>query len=286
MRKISNPFILTVLLLYFCNGFVSFAYGHSLVFGPELFSSESGKPRRVVKSFSVHDVNQKFFISIQNGMSSEKKVAKGTVSINGELVATPDELGDQFKILTKPVTLQKKNEILVEVTGDADASIIVTIMSLKNRIVTATIPPIGAAVDLEEYASVIFPAGTFDAPQKVAIFVTTSPPVRDVFEAHATGPRLPYEIRINTGSKAPGKDIAVSLNHPESFYESSYQLHLFARMHDNPDVPDVHDRFFRLDSGLDDIVMTTSATLPKRAFSNRYGKNGTYEAIITVGLIH
>ena len=286
MRKISNPFILTVLLLYFCNGFVSFAYGHSLVFGPELFSSESGKPRRVVKSFSVHDVNQKFFISIQNGMSSEKKVAKGTVSINGELVATPDELGDQFKILTKPATLQKKNEILVEVTGDADASIIVTIMSLKNRIVTATIPPIGAAVDLEEYASVIFPAGTFDAPQKVTIFVTTSPPVRDVFEAHATGPRLPYEIRINTGSKAPGKDIAVSLNHPESFYESSYQLHLFARMHDNPDVPDVHDRFFMLESGLDDKIMTTSATLPRQAFSNRYGKNGTYEAIITVGLIH
>ena len=286
MRKISNSFILTVLLLYFCNGFVSFAYGHSLVFGPELFSSESGKPRRAVKSFSVHDANQKFFVSIQNGISSEKKVAKGTVSINGELIATPDELGDQFKILTKPVTLQKKNEILVEVTGDADASIIVTIMSLEKRTVAATIPPIGEAVDLEGYASVIFPAGTFDATQDVTISVTASPLIQDVFEAHAAGPRLPYEIRINTGSKAPEKDIEVSVNHPESFFASDYQIHVFARMHDNPDTPDVHDRFFMLDSGLDDKVMTTMTTLPKHAFSNHYGKNGTYEAIITIGLIH
>ena len=285
MKKTSNVFILAA-LLYFCNGLVSLVYGHSLVFGPEFFSSESGKPQRVVKRFSVHDVNQKFFVSVQNGISSEQKVAKGTVSINGELIATPDELGKQFKILTKPITLQKENDISVEVTGEAGASLIVTIMSLENRTVTATIPPVGDAVDLDGYASVIFPAGTFDATQKVTISVTTSPSIQDVFEAHATGPRLPYEIRINTGSKAPEKDIEVSVNHPESFFASDYQIHVFARMHDNPDAPDVHDRFFMLSSGLDDKVMTTLTTLPKHAFSNRYGKNGTYEAIITVGLIH
>ena len=197
MKKTSNVFILAA-LLYFCNGLVSLVYGHSLVFGPEFFSSESGKPQRVVKRFSVHDVNQKFFVSVQNGISSEQKVAKGTVSINGELIATPDELGKQFKILTKPITLQKENDISVEVTGEAGASLIVTIMSLENRTVTATIPPVGDAVDLDGYASVIFPAGTFDATQKVTISVTTSPSIQDVFEAHATGPRLPYEIRINT----------------------------------------------------------------------------------------
>ena len=286
MRKTSNTFILAALLLYFCNVLVSLAYGHSLVFGPEFFSSESGKSQRVVKRFSVHDVNQKFFVSVQNGLSSEQKVAKGTVSLNGELIATPDKLGKQFKILTKPITLQKENDISVEVTGEAGASLIVTIMSLENRAVTATIPPVGDAVDLDGYASVKFPAGTFDATQKVTISVTTSPSIQDVFEAHATGPRLPYEIRINTGSKAPEKDIEVSVNHPESFFASDYQIHVFARMHDNPDAPDVHDRFFMLSSGLDDKVMTTLTTLPKHAFSNRYGKNGTYEAIITVGLIH
>jgi hypothetical protein len=141
-------------------------------------------------------------------------------------------------------------------------------------------------VDLEGYASVIFPAGTFDATQDVMISVTASPSTQDIFEANATGPRLPYEIRINTGNKAPGKDIEASVNYPDSFFSSDYQIHVFAQMHDNPDAPDVHDRFFMISSGLDDIVKTAMTTLPKHAFSNRHGKNGTHEAIITVGLIH
>lgn len=286
MRKISNIFILAALLVFFCNGFVSVAHGHTLVFGPEFFSSESGKPQRVVKHFSVHDINQKYFVSIQNGLNPENRVACGTVSINGKLVVTPDELGKQFKILTKPIALKKENDISVEVTGAEDTSIIVTIMSLEKRTVTVIVPTLGEAVDLKGYALAIFPAGSFNADQKVTLSVTTSPSVQDVFEAYATGPRLPYEIRINTGNKAPEKDIAVSINHPESFYESNYQVHMFARMHDNPDDPDVHDRFYRISSGVDDVLMTTKAVLSKQIFSNRYGKNGTYEAIITVGLIH
>ena len=286
MGKISNTFILAALSLYFSSGLISCAYGHTLVFGPEFFSSENVESQRVVKSFSVQDVSQKFFVSIQNGINSEQRVAKGAVSINGKLVATPDELGEQFKILTKPVKLQKQNDISVEVTGEADAPVIVTIISLKAQTVTAKIPPIGGAVDIEGYASVIFPAGTFNAAQDVKISITASPPIQDIFEANATGPRLPYEIRINTGYKAPGKEVEVSVNYPDSFFASDYQIHVFARMHDNPDAPDVHDRFFMISSGLDDIVKTAKATLPEHAFSNRHGKNGTYEAIITVGLIH
>ena len=116
--------------------------------------------------------------------------------------------------------------------------------------------------------------------------ITTSPSKQNVFEADATGPRLPYEIRINTGNKAPARDISVGLKYPDSFFSSDYQMHIFAQMHDNPDTPDVHDRFVMMDSGLDDVLGMAMTTLPKNAFSNRYGKNGTYEAIITVGLIH
>ena len=115
--------------------------------------------------------------------------------------------------------------------------------------------------------------------------VTTSPSKQNVFEADATGPRLPYEIRINTGDKAPTTDITVSLQYPDSFFSSDYQMHIFAQLHDNLDAPDVHDRFVQIDSGLDDMVEMAMTTLPKYAFSNRYGKNGTYEAIITVGLV-
>ena len=284
MGKIFNTFILAALSLFFCNGLISYAYGHSLVFGPEFISSENGKSQRVIKSFSVQDVSQKFIVSVQSGRSNEKGVARGAININGELIFPPDELGKQAKMLTKPVKLKKQNKISVEVAGEADAPIIITIMSLEEQRVTAKIPPIGDAVDLEGYAMAIFPAGTFDATQNVMISVTASPPIQDIFVANATGPRLPYEIRINTGDKAPRKDVEVSVNYPDSFFASDYQIHIFARMHGKPDAPDAHDGFFLISSGLDDIVKTAKATLPKHAFSNRYGKNGTYEAIITIGL--
>ncbi len=284
MGKIFNTFILAALSLYFCNGLISCAYGHTLVFGPEFFSSESGKSQRVVKSFSVQDVSQKFIVSVQSGRGSEKGVVRGAININGKVIFPADEFGKQSKMLTKPVTLKKQNKISVEVTGEADAPVIVTIMSLEAQRATAKIPPIGEALDLDGYASVIFPAGTFEVTQDVKISVNASPPTQDIFEVNATGPRLPYEIRINTGNKAPEKDVEVSVNYPDSFFATDYQIHIFARMQDNPDAPEVHDRFFLVSSGLDDIVKTTKATLPKHAFSNRYGKNGTYEAVITVGL--
>ncbi|MDE2117185.1 MAG: hypothetical protein KGJ19_01160, partial [Betaproteobacteria bacterium] len=248
------------------------------------FSSESGKPQRVAKSFSVPDASQKFIVSVQSGRCGEKGVCGGAVNINGKRIVSPDELGKQFRMVTKPVKLKKQNDISVEVAGEADVPVIVTIISLEAQTATAKIPPIGDAVDIEGYARVIFPAGTFNSTQNVRVSVTASPPIQDIYGANATGPRLPYEIRINTGNKAPGKDVEVSVNYPDSFFATDYQIHIFARMHDNPDVPDAHDRFVMIDSGLDDVVKTAKTTLPKHAFSNRYGKNGTYEAIITVGL--
>lgn len=286
MKKISNTFFLAALPLFFCNGLVSDAYAHSLIFGPEFFSGEGDKSRRVVKSFSVQDDSQKFIISVQGGTDNEKAVVRGAININGKLIFPPDQIGKQPRMLTKSVRLKKQNKISVEMPGETAVPAIVTIMSLKEQTVAAKVPPIGEAVKLDGYATIVFPAGTFDRTQDVTIAVTASPSVRDIFDAHATGPRLPYEIRINSGNKAPKKDIEVSLKYPDSFYASHYQIHVFAHMYDNPDQPDLHDRFFLISSGLDDIIEMAMATLPKHAFSNRHRKNGTYEAIITVGLIH
>lgn len=286
MMKKSGTFILAALALYLCNGFISCAYGHSLVFGPEFFSGQGGKSQQTVKTFSVQDTSQKFIVSVQSGSGSEKGAVRGAIRINGKPIFPSEKIGQQTRMLVKSVKLQKKNKISVEATGEVNAPVIVTIMSLKEQRVTAKIPPIGDAVDIEEYARVVFPAGTFDDVRNVKISVNASPAIQDIFEANATGPRLPYEIRINTGNNAPKKDIEVSLKYPESFYASLYQIHIFARMYENPDAPDVRDRFFMISTGLDDAIEMAMATLPIHAFSKRYGKNGTYEAIITVGLIH
>jgi len=162
-------------------------------------------------------------------------VSRGTININGKLVFSPDEIGKPFKMLTKPVTLQKQNDISVEMAGESDSPIIVTIMSLKAQRVTAKISPLGGRVNLEEYALVTFPAKAFDITQEVRMSINASPATQDIFEANATGPRLPYEIRINTGNKAPATDIAVAIKYPDSFFSSDYQMHICARIYDNPD---------------------------------------------------
>jgi len=128
MIKVSNAFISAFLALFSCIGLVSCAHGHSLVFGPELFSGEGGKTQRVVKRFSVEDISQKFFISMQGRIGSQRKPGNGAININGKPVFLFDETGERYKMLTKPIELQQQNEISVEVSGET----VVTIMSLKE----------------------------------------------------------------------------------------------------------------------------------------------------------
>lgn len=279
MKKIFN----FVLALCFLDAFISCAYAHSLIFGPEFFSSEDGKSRQIIKNFSIQDASQRYIVSVQNGASSEKGAIRGGISINGKLIFPSVEMGERPKMFTKYVKLQKKNRISVDAANGAAIPIIVTVMSLKEQTVTARIPPIGNAVDVEGYASIIFPAGTFDILQNVTVSVSASPAMQDIFETNAAGPRLPYEIRVNTGNRPPKKDIEVSVRYPDSFFSSDYQIHVFAHMHDNPDA---RGRFLMISSGLDDKVNMTMATLPRHAFSRHHNKNGTYEAVITVGLVH
>lgn len=284
MRKISYTFILAVLTLYFCNGLFSCAYGHSVVFGPEIYSSESGKSQRVVKRFSVHDVNQKFFISVQSGKGSEKGVIGATIDLNGERIVSHDEIGKQFKMLTKSVKLKKQNDISVEVTGESESPVIVTIMSLKAQAVTANISPLGGRLNIAGYVLITFPAGAFDTTQEVRMSLNASPSTQDIFEATALGPRLPYEIRINTGNQAPATTVAIGVTYPDSFFSSDYRMQICARMYVNPDAPDMNDKFCLIDSGVSHTGAIITS-LPKQVFSNHYGKNGTYEAIITVVLM-
>ncbi len=283
MKKISLNSILAALSLYFCSGLFSCAYGHSVVFGPELFSGEGGKSQRVVKHFSVHDVSHKFFISVQSGKGSEKGVAGAAIDLNGERIVSHDEISKPFKMLTKPIRLNKQNDIAVEVTGESESPIIVTIMSLKAQTVTARISPLGGRLNIPEYASITFPAKAFDVTQEVRMSLNASPSIQDIFEATAAGPRLPYEIRINTGNQAPATTVAIGVTYPEAFYSSAYRMQICARMYDNPDAPDLHDTFCLIDSGVSHTG-TIITSLPKQVFSNHYGKNGTYEAIITVVL--
>jgi hypothetical protein len=165
MGKIFN--MLAALALGFFNIFISCAYGHSLVFGPELFYSESGKTQRIVKSFSVQDASQRFIVSVQSGASGEKGLVRGAVKINGKLIFAPVEVGKQSKMFAKRVKLQKQNNISVDVASDVTAPIVVAIMSLKEQAVTAKIR-LSGMVDIEVMHQSCFLRALF-APQHVVI---------------------------------------------------------------------------------------------------------------------
>lgn len=286
MMKMSCFFVSAVLSSLLFVGSVSCAYGHTLVFGPEIFPGENDKSRRVVRDFSVKDTGQKFFISVQGNTGSDGQAGSAVIRINGRLVFSAHEFGHRNRMLSKSVKLQKKNRISVEAAGGAAAPVIVTIMSLEERTLAARVPPLGEAVELDGYARVIFPAGAFDAEQNVRVSVSASPSIQDIFQSNAAGPRLPYEIRIDAGDRPPKKDIEVSVKYPDSFFDSHFQIHVFARMPDAMGEPGMKDRFHLISSGLDDKVSMAMATLPKHAFSKRRNGKGGYEAVITIGLIH
>lgn len=287
MGRRFNAFILAVLLI----GITHCAYGRVLVFGPEFFFSEKGKQQRVTREFYVHDINQKFILSIQSEASGGKGV-KAAISLNGARVALPDEFGERLMI-TEPVNLRNKNEISVETTGAADAALLVTIINVEEEhTVTAEIPLLRevedfeGVVDFEGYAVMTFPNGSFSTAQSVTATLIPTPSTQYLFETDDIVPRLPYEIRVNTGDKQPAMDVELSVRVPDSLIASDYATQIFALMHDNPDAPELHDRFFKLSSGLNSSTNMLKVTLPRDTFSSFYGKNGTYEAVITVGLIH
>ena len=280
MGKRFNAFILAA----FFSGLAPCAYGELLAFGPELFSSEAGKSRQVTKNFSLNHFHPKYLLSIlceENGCNG----IKARITLNGTRIALPDDFREHSMIAV-PVDLQKKNRISVETASEADAYLIVTIISIEEHSVTAEIPPLGKIVPFEGYAEVTFPADSFGTAQNVTITAAASPSIKQQFQVDAACPLLPYEIRVNSGDKPPVKDGYVKLNVPDSFIGSNFEMQIYAKLHDDPDDPNLHDKFCNLRSGVNRLGKTIMTNLPKDAFSNRYTKNGTYEARITVGMTH
>ena len=276
--------LFALLLLHLSPHFVVCVHGQTLIFGPEFYSPDQGKPLRVIKNFSVQNPNVEFILSVQNGEREEGKVSRAAIEINGVRVVGPDEFDKQLMI-TKSIRLHNRNEIVVEVISGSGSSIVVTIMDAGESSVQSTIPPEGGTINLEGYASVTFPARAFTAAQNVTLSSTASPVTQGEFEATALGPHLPYEIRINSGYAAPKTDFEVYINVPDSFIASDYEMHIFAQIHEAPEASETHDRFHLFNSGYDIVTKAVHTTMPKYVFSNRYGTKGTYEAIVTVGVI-
>lgn len=129
MRQTLRLYLLILPFLIVIGGAcIDVAYGQeAIVFGPQTFTRGTGKPRRVVKNFSVNLPLQDFTISVQNGEGRSGRVSSAIVELNGLPVVGPNDFNKQVDLITKPVSLQGQNSLAVELRSAPGTSIIVAI---------------------------------------------------------------------------------------------------------------------------------------------------------------
>jgi len=146
----------------------------------------------------------------------------------------------------------------------------------------------GGTVELPGVASVVFGSGALSTTQTVTVAATASPETAEDFRETAVlfapGPRLPYEVRINTGSVAPiaNTEVALRLVVPESFARAqppNYAIRVFAQiLQDSGE--EVHDGFRPVDAVDAGDGKSIEVRLRRPAFTNQRRRDGTFEAVV------
>jgi len=281
-----NVLIITLAVVGLLGAQVSWA--ELLVFGPDIYTNTPGKSQKIVKTFSVQNPQKKFTISIQSVEGAPRKVGTAAIELNGIRVIRTEDFKPTSSFITKPIKLKKENKIAVEVKSEPGTWVAVSILGPERPSVKVIVSPRGGIVTLKGFASVIFPPGAFLSNTPVTVSATSSPKTAKEFSETAEGPRVPYEIRINSSSVAPLTSFDVILDVPESFITSlppdTPQIEIFAQMYDEGD-EEILDLFHGFPSTFDPLTNKVSTTLPNRAFTNRRGAERGYGVIVIVEAI-
>jgi len=214
------------------------------------------------------------------------EVAVSYAGAQGEFVGL-----DQLNLLV-PRSLIGYGELDIILTVDGKTANTVKI-NIGGPVPTtvSTVTPQGGNVTLQEKATAIFPAGSFDQETKVTVSATNMPETKKDFDVTASlfdpGPHLPYQLRINTGKQPPALDFEVIFQVPDSFVNSlppNAELQVFAQIFEDSG-NEVLDSFELFSSTYDQSARTVRVTLPPQAFTNERNRDGIYEAIIILGTI-
>ena len=283
MKKV---LIMVINLLWLLTWQVSWA--KLLVFGPQIYTRSPGEPQKIVKTFSVKNPQGKFTLHIQSVERRPGKMGSAVIELNGVQVIGPAEFQKDVVTITKPIKLQKQNKVAVEVQSEPETWVMVSILSPERPSAKGMVGPLGGTVSLKGLASVIFPAGAFKTNTPVTVSVTTSPETDQAFSVNAEGPRLPYEIRINSDNIAPATSFDVVLDVPDTFITSlppdTPQIDVFVQIYDAGEM-EILDHFHGFTSTFDPATKKVSTTLPQYAFANERWPDLTCEAIMIVGAI-
>lgn len=279
--------MLAIIAVWLLNAQLSWA--ELLVFGPQIFTRGPGEPQKIIKTFSVKNPSEKFTISVQSVRREPGKISNALIELNGAPVIGPNEFKKEAVTITKPVKLQKENKIAVAVRSEPGTWVAVSILGSEGPSVKGMIGSQGGRINLKGFASVIFPPGAFTNSTPVSVSVTTSPETDNDFTVTAEGPRLPYEIRINSGKVAAAMSFDVVLDVPDSLIATlppdTPQIEIFAQILEDEGAEQSLHHFHGFPSTFDAVTKKVNTTLPMYAFTNRRQLDLTYDAIITVGAI-
>jgi hypothetical protein len=124
LKKITFPF----LLMAFSLSILSMAYGDKiLVFGPETFKREEGKPKKEQRNFEVSDPSGLCKIVIKSGKHKKHHVTSAKIWINGTLVAEPSDFKKHKSVIILINQLENNNVLEVELRSKPGSRITVII---------------------------------------------------------------------------------------------------------------------------------------------------------------
>jgi len=256
------------------------------IFGPKKYDIPNRKSVTYTDAFQAVSSTVVYTLWVQSGAEGLDEAKNVSVSINGVEIIDSRDLRTANPV-SKTISIQSTNTLTVTLKGQGGSYIILRVLCEGCYPSAAgTISPQGGTVTLEGYATVTFPAGAFATSQNVTVSATSSPETQEDFNVTAEGPRLPYEIRINSGYVAPTTSFDVILNVPDSFIvsiPSGYEIQVFVQIHEQLSAPEIYDHFHRFSSVFDSTAKILRTTLPKKAFTNLRQIEDTYEAIVIVG---
>jgi len=151
--------------------------------------------------------------------------------------------------------------------------------------VDVSIPPEGGTATIDGFATVTVPAGVFDLNSLVQISITSDPGpaarFEDAAEIFHAGPRLPYELRINTGPTLPQEDLEVTFVVPDDFASTpaDLEIRVFAQTFSVGD-GESHDMFDLLFDRFTAASSSVTVSIPPRLFDDSETVDASYEAIL------
>jgi hypothetical protein len=154
---------------------------------------------------------------------------------------------------------------------------------------TGVITPNGGTISIPGLATITFPAGAFLFDTSVNVSITQAAETQEDFDITtailSADSRLPFEVRINSGSVASSTTFQVTVQVPGSFLSqlpNNAQLQVFAQIFEDGG-EETLDSFELFPSSFDAVTKNIQVTLPAEAFTNRRTNNETFEAIIVIG---